>query len=757
MSEYQDPLLTPGHIKKIVQNLPGKIKLSHKDYEYGDCDTLENETNDFFDFSEVVEELQEYRKAYEETYTHSLSWKSLNETKRRQRIHSLLEQLDSTDKLGALKNLLYIALGNFNFSLIQDLRINNIKRNNAMICHCNGFSVIYQKFQNTITQYKSLLGQIQNNLYFEINGYLTLLYFIVETQRRGSNKFTHELAVLDINIIEFLSSLFIQLNEKPDPLFPTKKLVLLFWKCLLAISGGHDAIKGLGEETRKLNGLDTNPDIVTKCKPDDILHFQSEMTDKYSGYITKELPLNAPISVSTLLTSTLEQPDANYHPSLPRSASFTGPPKRIKNELDYYDQDELILPVGRDQLPKSIREATDTYFQNMYISLGDFQMIQERLKGYTKEELPAPFSVIEVIFEKLVPELQTILIFLLKLLLHMVTETRQESVDVIRNREIYSKAISGIFMLILKWTKASHVLKFEYVSQLLMDSGCLLLMLKIMGMYDLTALAGKRTDIKQYCFLNHHTGEQQEDEDEDEEVYTNRRNMFWIINYLRILQMLTKNKSHRIMMLVHYKSSVILKHILKISHTEMEYYALKLLKSQVPYLGKKWKSVNMKVISAIYLRCYTSLKDDWISGPELNGDSEESKIQEMNIRILTRLYIGEHYLPDLLPTSDTEPSPVDELDPVFMENYEEWLDKEVFSHQQEEEEEEEEEEEILSDDSPMTPIPTQAFTFSHEKLMEQMNTLYLEELENELKTNQSSVYDLLFDVEEKTMEKWTNS
>jgi hypothetical protein len=27
MGEYQDPLLTPGHIKKIVQNLPGKIKV----------------------------------------------------------------------------------------------------------------------------------------------------------------------------------------------------------------------------------------------------------------------------------------------------------------------------------------------------------------------------------------------------------------------------------------------------------------------------------------------------------------------------------------------------------------------------------------------------------------------------------------------------------------------------------------------------------------------------------------------------------
>jgi hypothetical protein len=123
------------------------------------------------------------------------------------------------------------------------------------------------------------------------------------------------------------------------------------------------------------------------------------MTDKYSGYITKEIPLTVPVSVSTIITSTLEQPDANYHPTLPRSASFVPLPKRVKSEMDYFDNEELILPVCRDQLPKSIHEATDTYFQNMYISLGDFQMLQERLKGFVKEEEEStPFSVIEVIF-----------------------------------------------------------------------------------------------------------------------------------------------------------------------------------------------------------------------------------------------------------------------------------------------------------------------------------------------------------------------
>lgn len=81
--------------------------------------------------------------------------------------------------------------------------------------------------------------------------------------------------------------------------------------------------------------------------------------------------------------------------------------------------------------------------------------------------------------------------------------------------------------------------------------------------------------------------------------------------------MLTKGKTHRIMLLVQYKSSVrltsrdidstlfllfisslliirigqaILKRALKVSHPVMELYVLKVLKSQVPYLGRKWRS-----------------------------------------------------------------------------------------------------------------------------------------------------------------------
>jgi hypothetical protein len=37
-----------------------------------------------------------------------------------------------------------------------------------------------------------------------------------------------------------------------------------------------------------------------------------------------------------------------------------------------------------------------------------------------------------------------------------ITLDQLEEVDIIRNREVYSKAISGILMILLKWTKSSR-------------------------------------------------------------------------------------------------------------------------------------------------------------------------------------------------------------------------------------------------------------------------------------------------------------
>jgi len=110
--------------------------------------------------------------------------------------------------------------------------------------------------------------------------------------------------------------------------------------------------------------------------------------------------------------------------------------------------------------------------------------------------------------------MQSAVIVLLKLLLATVTantnsnntnEAEQqkppptvEDIDILRHREITSKAVSAILILTLKWFKASHIMKFHYLAQLLVDSNCLLLILKMFGLQEVAVQVKTKNECEDY-------------------------------------------------------------------------------------------------------------------------------------------------------------------------------------------------------------------------------------------------------------------
>lgn len=70
----------------------------------------------------------------------------------------------------------------------------------------------------------------------------------------------------------------------------------------------------------------------------------------------------------------------------------------------------------------------------------------------------------------------------------------------------------------------------------------------------------------------------------------------------------------------------------------LQLHLLKLIKSQVPFCGRKWRqsrmavffpcsrltlfAANMKVITAIYLNCRPDLRDEWLTGNEVEDASD---------------------------------------------------------------------------------------------------------------------------------------
>ncbi|KAM7209141.1 required for hyphal anastomosis [Naviculisporaceae sp. PSN 640] len=71
---------------------------------------------------------------------------------------------------------------------------------------------------------------------------------------------------------------------------------------------------------------------------------------------------------------------------------------------------------------------------------------------------------------------------------------QDSDIDEARSREIAAKAVTGILIMLLKWLKISHVLKFEYLTQLLLDSNYLPLVLKLFALQDVQQVVESKTD-----------------------------------------------------------------------------------------------------------------------------------------------------------------------------------------------------------------------------------------------------------------------
>ncbi|KAI0909048.1 hypothetical protein F4823DRAFT_563273 [Ustulina deusta] len=291
-----------------------------------------------------------------------------------------------------------------------------------------------------------------------------------------------------------------------------------------------------------------------------------------------------------------------------------------------------------------------------------------------------------------------------------------------RNMEIEAKASTAIILLLLKWLKISHVLKFEYLTQLLLDSNYLPLVLKLFAHQDIQQVVDSKADHIEHSFFHFCNQRAQsgdkvlltdtkevdaaDDESDDEaapppirrrrsppgveegqcenegaskpaskqtaEQSSNRpevdelgypvnplpqepitdfswRNFFALINYLRIMQKICKNKAHRNLLLVQYKSSNIIRKSLKIPQNELRLYTLKLFKNQVPYCGRKWRQSNMRVITAVYLHCRPELRDEWLAGSDVDAEVEEALPLEQALRSLTHWFNVREYPDKMAP------------------------------------------------------------------------------------------------------------
>ncbi|KAF2097517.1 N1221-domain-containing protein [Rhizodiscina lignyota] len=279
---------------------------------------------------------------------------------------------------------------------------------------------------------------------------------------------------------------------------------------------------------------------------------------------------------------------------------------------------------------------------------------------------------------------------------HAAQPSSMDELDTSRSHEITAKAVSGILIMLLKWFKISHILKFEYLTQLLVDANYIPMILKLMQSQEFERIVNYRCDSEELSFFhicraNSRAGianpspiapddetsyihqSSSEDEAAPPPIKRHRsppknappdpptsvppsappttslgipttalptapittfswRNFFSSITFLRILRKMCARHAHRNLLLVSYKSTPLLRRALKVPQPELRRYALKLVKAQVPFCGRKWRQANMRVITAVWLSIRPELRDEWLAGGDVDALVEESVPREQAVR-----------------------------------------------------------------------------------------------------------------------------
>ncbi|KAJ3209018.1 Factor arrest protein 11 [Entophlyctis luteolus] len=502
-----------------------------------------------------------------------------------------------------------------------------------------------------------------------------------------------------------LVSVLAEANRK---LYPVKKLLLLLWKVLHCTVGNSEFLKLLKDAGRVREGLQRVPkDTAGKSVPQDLHHLYLLTTKKYPAYVTPPItsifPHNIiPDPLSTVARRTLlsggmmagvTQPVIQpLSPTVPLSADLF--PVTFAEALNLI-QSRMYVGMREAQTSKEMHELEGIKRRGggESFDFGGASSANSKLKRSSSsceslhsvaldDEQEEALERVEQLYRYLSPNVTVHIGMLIRLMYYvnlgneltskteadnadingggkkLSEEEILESADVARHKEVITQAISAILLLLLKSVKCDQILKFEYLCQLLVDNNCPILVLKMLstwfqnpvaatlatntsagadngGVQERAELANSNAAGLSYGWLK-----ERDDPKELENFHTT-------INLMRILQKITKRKTHRIMALVQWKASAVLKRIIKVPNIPVQIYALKLLKGQVPLMGKKWRSSNMKVITSIYLYLRPDLYEEYLSG-DSDVDSDEALGQEQYLRSLIACFHHRVY-PDIYP------------------------------------------------------------------------------------------------------------
>lgn len=219
-----------------------------------------------------------------------------------------------------------------------------------------------------------------------------------------------------------------------------------------------------------------------------------------------------------------------------------------------------------------------------------------------------------------------------------------------RHKLILVHYVAVLLELLIDRFKANHALQLSTLTQQIYDANGVLVMLKFMNQ-DFAQITGLDCNIPP-AFIER-----------------------TLLAMMRICYYIVKPYPERIESnLIQYKAPLIMKRLYaKVESEQVQLEALKLIKLQVKYQPRKWKTypANLKFISAIYQRLPPA-KSDWLNGPvDKSTIMSQDEVRQLNVE-----FNYHHYW----QIFDHKESTEEDLSEEFKAHYEDWLQEHVWGY-----------------------------------------------------------------------------
>ncbi|KAI9224582.1 hypothetical protein BC828DRAFT_60472 [Blastocladiella britannica] len=105
------------------------------------------------------------------------------------------------------------------------------------------------------------------------------------------------------------------------------------------------------------------------------------------------------------------------------------------------------------------------------------------------------------------------------------------------------------------------------------------------------------------------------------------RAMQTVADVLHLLAVLVRRKPHRVLFLYHAKAFNVLRRLVELNNFDIMIRSLKLIKTMMPFMSRKWRQANIGVISRIYHHLTPKLVDDYLMTTDADSEGAEGMVR----------------------------------------------------------------------------------------------------------------------------------